>query len=124
MASSDNDEWHLTFSNFVLSLYPAAHEGESGSENPTEVENQKILSLVPEAEQELKKHPNDKKLCNVMQKPLGAHSKLEAQQIAFFNVGSQNCSQYYDKPESWGDWAKKIQMVFNPVPAEKKSCRK
>ncbi len=41
------------------------------------------MSLVPKAEQELKNHPNDKKLCNVTQKPLGANPKLEAQQIAF-----------------------------------------
>ncbi len=39
------------------------------------------MALVPEAEANLKKHLNDKRLCTVMKRPLATNPKLTAQFI-------------------------------------------
>ncbi len=114
-ASTDN-LWDLTFLKLQIGIDNAIDKAETGYEHPVEARNQKIMSLVPAAEEALKKHPNDQRLCTVMQQPLAANPRLTAQQIAFFNLGDQYCPKYYANPASWGGWGTQARVVV-PIPS-------
>lgn len=105
MVSTDY-EWNLSFLKLQMGVNKALDKAETGYEDPTKAKFEKIMSLVPAAEKALKKHPNDQKLCTVMQQPLDVVTNdphPTAQQIAFFNVGNQYCTHYYADPEAWGN---------------------
>ena len=64
-----------------------------------------IMAKVPDAEKQLRAHPNDSQLCTVLHDfdPYRAHvsPKKQAQQIAFMRIGNQYCSQYYATKAAW-----------------------
>lgn len=63
-----------------------------------------IMQLVPKAKENLIAHANDPKLCKIANNALnrGGPKKVAAQ-IAFIELGSQYCSDYYNKTSSWGN---------------------
>ncbi len=66
----------------------------TGFKNDTASESAYIEALVPMAIYQLRTHQNDPTLCQVMAKPLSSQNHhLEAQQIAFMQVGNQYCSR-------------------------------
>lgn len=111
ITSTTYDSWHLKFLNLQMGITRAIDKAKTGYEDPTAAKNQQILASVPAAEEDLRKHPNDKKLCTVMQQPLADNSHLAAQQIAFFNIGDHYCSHYYADPTAWGEWGKQAQVA-------------
>lgn len=116
---SIHSDWDLPFLKLQMGVTRAIDKAQTGYEDPTQAENDKIMSLVPAAEQALKKHPNDKELCTVMQQPLNPLShnlRLTAQQIAFFNVGDQYCPRYYADSAAWGGWGTKARVMM-PMPS-------
>lgn len=120
IVQSTNSDWDLPFLNLYIGVNRAINKAETGYEDPTKAENEKIMSLVPAAEQALKNHPNDKKLCTVMQQPLYSldrNLRLSAQQIAFMNVGDQYCSHYYTDRAAWGVWGMKSRVATPPTPS-------
>jgi hypothetical protein len=114
IVQSTSSDWDLPFLKLQIGVAKAIDKAQTGYEDPAQAENDKIMALVPAAEQALKKHPNDKKLCTVMQQPLNSlhpNLRLTAQQIAFFNVGDQYCSRYYADPTTWGGWGTKARVI-------------
>ena len=105
---SANSDWDLPFLKLQIGVTKALDKAETGYEEPATAENEKIMSLVPAAE--------DKKLCTVMQQPLAKDALFEAQQIAFFNVGNQYCSHYYSDSTAWGGWGTKSRIII-PTPS-------
>ncbi len=116
--TSTNSEWDFSFLNLQIGVTKAIDKAETGYEDPMEAENQKIMASVPAAEEALKKHPNDKKLCTVMQQVLVKNPQITAQQIAFFNVGNQYCPRYYADPAAWGEWGIKARPA-TPTPSKR-----
>lgn len=101
-----NDDDHPVWSD----RYEQYHEklenaiDEATGTNQTTKKHAEVMGYVSISEFNLKSHANDPKLCTVMRQfDKTEDPKKIAEQIAFMNIGSVYCDQYYTKKSAWGD---------------------
>jgi len=94
--------WENTFNSYQTKLFNELRQI-TGYYNITDIKEALIVQDVPKAKAALKAHPNDPKLCMVMnQLDKDRKPEMVAKQIAFIDVGNQYCTDYYHRSEAWG----------------------
>ncbi len=89
----------------------------SGNQNEFDHRKKAIMALVPDAIRAMKRHPNNKKLCAMMQRFGKTNSPRDiAIQIAFMRIGNRYCASYYHQRAYWPKLSGlKEQLEFFPV---------